>query len=71
MIALLSAKVLSYIREAVKRGVFAYIVDADAEESQSAIEITLHRVAEYNNLQGAFGRRAVIERAKGGDVETA
>jgi AmiR/NasT family two-component response regulator len=54
-----------YIREAAKRGVFAYIVDADAEELQSAIEITLHRFAEYHNLQGAFGRRAVIEQAKG------
>jgi AmiR/NasT family two-component response regulator len=65
VIALLSAKDPSYIREAAKRGVFAYIVDADAEELQSAIEITLHRFAEYHDLQGAFGRRAVIEQAKG------
>jgi response regulator NasT len=65
VIALLSAKDPSYIREAAKRGVFAYIVDADAEELQSAIEITLLRFAEYHNLQGAFGRRAVIEQAKG------
>jgi len=65
VIALLSAKDPSYIREAAKRGVFAYIVDADAEELQSAIEITLHRFAEYHNLEGAFGRRAVIEQAKG------
>ena len=65
VIALLSAKDPSYIREAAKRGVFAYIVDADAEELQSAIEITLQRFAEYHDLQGAFGRRAVIEQAKG------
>jgi response regulator NasT len=65
VIALLSAKDPMYIREAAKRGVFAYIVDADAEELQSAIEITLQRFAEYHNLQGAFGRRAVIEQAKG------
>ena len=65
VIALLSAKDPSYIREAARRGVFAYIVDADAEEMQSAIEITLQRFAEYHNLQGAFGRRAVIEQAKG------
>src|SRR6187401_419865 len=65
VIALLSAKDPSYIREAAKRGVFAYIVDADAEEMQSAIEITLQRFAEYHDLQGAFGRRAVIEQAKG------
>jgi DNA-binding NarL/FixJ family response regulator len=35
VIALLSAKDPGYIREAAKRGVFAYIVDADAEELQS------------------------------------
>ncbi|HEX9642031.1 MAG TPA: ANTAR domain-containing protein [Candidatus Krumholzibacteria bacterium] len=65
VIALLSARDPSYIREAAKRGVFAYIVDADAEELQSAIDITLQRFAEYHNLQGAFGRRALIEQAKG------
>jgi len=65
VIALLSAKDPAYIHEAAKRGVFAYIVDADAEELQSAIDITLQRFTEYHNLQGAFGRRAVIEQAKG------
>ena len=65
VIALLSARDPSYIREAAKRGVFAYIVDADAEELQGAIDITLQRFSEYHNLQGAFGRRAVIEQAKG------
>jgi AmiR/NasT family two-component response regulator len=65
VIALLSARDPAYIREAAKRGVFAYIVDADAEELQSAIEITLERFAEYHNLRGAFGRRAIIEQAKG------
>src|SRR5712692_1812100 len=65
VIALLSARDPAYIREAAKRGVFAYIVDADAEELQSAIEITLQRFTEYHNLQGAFGRRAVIEQEKG------
>ena len=54
----------AYVHEAAKRGVFAYIVD-DAEELQSAIDITLQRFTEYHNLQGAFGRRAVIEQAKG------
>ena len=32
---------------------------------QSAIDVTLQRFAEYHSLQGAFGRRAVIEQAKG------
>jgi len=65
VIALLSAKDPGYVREAAKRGVFAYIVDTTAEELQSAIDITLQRFAEYHSLQGAFGRRATIEQAKG------
>jgi response regulator NasT len=65
VIALLSAKDPAYIHEAAKRGVFAYIVESTSEELQSAIDITLQRFAEYQNLQGAFGRRAVIEQAKG------
>ena len=65
VIALLSARDPAYIHAAAKRGVFAYIVDASAEELQSAIDITLQRFAEYHNLQGVFGRRAVIEQAKG------
>jgi hypothetical protein len=39
------------------------LVDGGAEELQSAIEVTLQRFAEYQNLQGAFGRRAVIEQS--------
>ena len=65
MIALLSAKDPAYVREAAKRGIFAYIVDTTPEELQSAIDITLQRFAEYHSLQGAFGRRATIEQAKG------
>ncbi len=65
VIALLSAEDPAYVREAAKRGVFAYLVDTTPEELQSAIEVTLQRFAEYHDLQGAFGRRAVIEQAKG------
>jgi AmiR/NasT family two-component response regulator len=65
VIALLSTNDPAYIHEAARRGVFAYIVDTTAEELQSAIDITLQRFTEYHNLQGAFGRRAVIEQAKG------
>jgi hypothetical protein len=56
---------LPRVHEAAKRGVFAYIVDASPEELQSAIDITLQRFNEYHSLQGAFGRRALIEQAKG------
>jgi two-component system, response regulator / RNA-binding antiterminator len=65
VIAILHADDPAYIHEAAKRGVFAYIVDGTPEELQSAIDITLQRFGEYQNLPGAFGRRAVIEQAKG------
>ena len=65
VIALLSAEDPAYVREAAKRGVFAYLVDTTPDELQSAIDITLQRFTEYHSLQGAFGRRAEIEQAKG------
>jgi response regulator NasT len=65
VIALLATDDPQYQREAARRGVFASIVDTSDEELQSAIEITLERFNEYQNLKGAFGRRALIEQAKG------
>jgi AmiR/NasT family two-component response regulator len=65
VIALLAASDPVYVRQAARRGVFAYILHEDPEELQGAIDITLERFAEYHSLQGAFGRRAVIEQAKG------
>jgi AmiR/NasT family two-component response regulator len=65
VIALLAASDPAYIHQAARRGVFAYILHDDPVELQSAIDITLERFAEYHRLQGAFGRRAVIEQAKG------
>ena len=65
VIALLQAGDPAYVHEAAKRGVFAYIIDGTPDELQSAIDITLQRFSEYHSLQGAFGRRAAIEQAKG------
>jgi AmiR/NasT family two-component response regulator len=65
VIALLASEEPDYVREAAQRGVFAYIVDSSPSELQSAIDVALQRFAQYHNLQGAFGRRAVIEQAKG------
>ena len=65
VIVLLHARDPGFIKEASKRGVFAHISDADVEDWQSAIDIVLRRFAEYRELQGAFGRRTTIERAKG------
>jgi response regulator NasT len=67
VIALLDVEDRSYVEEAAKRGVFAYVVleDDESSEIQGALDITLRRFAEFQNLQGAFGRRAIIEQAKG------
>jgi AmiR/NasT family two-component response regulator len=65
VIALLHAPDPGFVKEASKRGVFAYITDRDGEEWQNSIDIVLRRFAEYQDLEGAFGRRAVTERAKG------
>jgi AmiR/NasT family two-component response regulator len=65
VIAILDVQDRAFINEAAKRGIFAYIVDGDPQELQSSIDIVLRRFAEYHDLEGAFGRRAVTERAKG------
>jgi AmiR/NasT family two-component response regulator len=65
VIALLETDDHVFINEAAKRGIFAYITHGDPEQLQSSIEIVLRRFAEFQNLEGAFGRRAIIERAKG------
>jgi AmiR/NasT family two-component response regulator len=65
VIALLVGNDRDFVDQAAKMGVFAYLVDGDADELQGALDITLSRFREYHNLQGAFGRRAIIEQAKG------
>jgi two-component system, response regulator / RNA-binding antiterminator len=66
VIALLDGRDPDYVDEASKRGIFAYvIIDAGPGELRNALDITLRRFAEFRNLEGAFGRRAIIEQAKG------
>jgi response regulator NasT len=67
VIALIDAEEpAGYVSEAAKRGIFAYVImDGDDAELRNALDITLGRFAEFSNLQGAFGRRAIIEQAKG------
>ena len=66
VIAVLDVEDPAFIKEAAKRGIFAYIADGhDPKEMQSSIDIVLRRFAEYHGLEGAFSRRAVTERAKG------
>jgi AmiR/NasT family two-component response regulator len=65
VIVLIHARNPEFVKEAAKRGVFAHLTDADVDDWQSSIDIVLRRFAEYHDLEGAFGRRALIERAKG------
>ena len=67
VIAILDVEDAVFIHQAAKRGVFAYITASDASDDQlaSSIDVVLARFAEFHDLEGAFGRRAVTERAKG------
>ena len=65
VVALLHEPDPGFVIEAARRGVFAYITDAEPQEWQNSIEIVLRRFAEFRDLEGAFKRRAVTERAKG------
>jgi len=65
VIAILESEDPAFVNEAAKRGVFAYVTDGDPSEMQSAVDIVLRRFAEFHNLEGALGRRALTERAKG------
>jgi AmiR/NasT family two-component response regulator len=57
VIALLESYDSDWIDQAAERGVYAYIVDTRPEELQSAIDITLRRFAEFQNVHGAFELR--------------
>jgi response regulator NasT len=66
VIAILDLQDRAFIDRAARLGIFSYIAHGgDLEEMQSSIHIALERFAEYHALEGAFGRRAVTERAKG------
>jgi AmiR/NasT family two-component response regulator len=65
VVALLHEPDAAFVVEAAKRGIFAYITDLNQEEWQSSIEIVLRRFAEFRDLERAFKRRTLTERAKG------
>ncbi|HYI36248.1 MAG TPA: ANTAR domain-containing protein [Thermoleophilaceae bacterium] len=65
VVAILESTDPEFVNEAAKRGIFAYVSAGDPEELQSALDIVLRRFAEFHSLEGAFGRRAMTERAKG------
>ncbi len=62
VIAILGEADASWVAEAAKRGLFSYIVESDAEDLQSAIDITLRRFADAQALKGAFERQDAATR---------
>ena len=66
VVALLHLPDQEFVVEAARRGVFAYATDDEpAEDWQNAIEIALRRFAQLRDLEDAFAKRAITERAKG------
>jgi AmiR/NasT family two-component response regulator len=54
-----------FVKEASRRGIFAHVRAVGEDDWRNAIEIALDRFAEYRDLEEAFTRRALTERAKG------
>jgi AmiR/NasT family two-component response regulator len=48
----------AFVKEASKRGVFAYTTDADAKDWQSSIDIVLRRLTEYQAPSAAAQSRS-------------
>ena len=66
VIAILDVQDRAFVDRAARLGIFSYIAHADdLQEMQSSMDVSLQRFAEYHALEGAFGRRAITERAKG------
>ena len=66
VIAILAVEDAHFIDQAARIGIFAHVLGGeDLAELQSSMDIALRRFAEYHALEGAFGRRALTERAKG------
>jgi response regulator NasT len=64
-IAFLAERDSTYVREAARQGAFGYFVGSDPDDLQGTIDIAVARFAQYRDLQEAFGRRAIVEQAKG------
>jgi response regulator NasT len=54
-----------FVANAAAKGIFAHTNAVDADELLGTIDIALKRFGHAAQLEGALGRRALIERAKG------
>ena len=55
----------SFLKNAARRGIFAYVKHGEQPGMEHAIDIVLSRYAEFNRLHGALRTGAIIEQAKG------
>ena len=55
----------SFLREAARRGIFAYVKHGEQPGMEHALDIVLSRHAEFNRRHGALRTGAIIEQAKG------
>jgi AmiR/NasT family two-component response regulator len=55
----------TFIDQAARRGIFAYVKHGEQHEMGHAIDIVLNRYAEFSRLHGALRTGATIEQAKG------
>jgi len=55
----------SFIEQAARRGIFAYVRHGERPGMEHAIDIVLNRYAEFSRLHGALRTGAIIEQAKG------
>lgn len=55
----------TFIDQAARRGIFAYVKHGEGPEMGHAIDIVLNRYAEFSRLHGALRTGATIEQAKG------
>jgi response regulator NasT len=65
VIAVLDGEDPTFIDAAAEGGIFAYVTSLDPDALQGALAVAMKRFRETQALEGAIGRRAVIERAKG------
>jgi response regulator NasT len=65
VIAVLDGEDPTFIEAAAESAIFAYVTSLDPESLRGAFDVAMRRFGQTVALEGALGRRAVIERAKG------
>jgi two-component system, response regulator / RNA-binding antiterminator len=65
VVAVIDAEDREFVNKAARRGAAGYVTSGGAAQMQSSIDVVLRRFAQYHDLEGAFARRALTERAKG------